>query len=122
MIKVIQLRLVAETQADAIAAITALRDAIGSSRVALSSPHEGRKGGWLSYGTLQVEAPTAGECAVCHTSIVQERTGRPRKYCAACADQLGHQTLAAFSRESAAENATPTPATGPTTRLWRKVP
>jgi hypothetical protein len=60
VIKVIQLRLVAETQADALTAIAALRDAIGSSRVALSSPHEGRKGGWLSYGTLQVEdtAPT----------------------------------------------------------------
>jgi hypothetical protein len=55
VIKVVQLRLVAETQADALTAIAALRDAIGSSRVALSSPHEGRKGGWLSYGTLQVE-------------------------------------------------------------------
>jgi hypothetical protein len=55
MIKVVQLRLVAETQADALAAIGALRSSIGSARVALSSPYEGRKGGWLSYGTLQVE-------------------------------------------------------------------
>jgi hypothetical protein len=56
MVKVVQLRLVAETEADAQAAIAALRDAVGSARVALSSPHEGRKGGWLCYGTLQIEA------------------------------------------------------------------
>jgi hypothetical protein len=55
VIKVVQIRLIAETQADALTAIAALRDAIGSSRVALSNPHEGRKGGWLAYGTLQVE-------------------------------------------------------------------
>jgi hypothetical protein len=55
VIKVVQLRLVAETQADALTAIAALRDAVGSSRVALSSPQEGRRGGWLAYGTLQVE-------------------------------------------------------------------
>jgi hypothetical protein len=56
MVKVVQLRLIAETQADAQAAIAALRDAIGSARVALSSPAQGRKGGWLAYGTLQIEA------------------------------------------------------------------
>lgn len=60
-IKVVQLRLVAETEADARAAIEALRSSIGSARVALSSPHEGRKGGYLAYGTLQIEdaAPVA---------------------------------------------------------------
>jgi hypothetical protein len=55
VIKVVQVRLVAETQADALAAIESLRESVGSARVALSSPHEGRKGGWLAYGTLQVE-------------------------------------------------------------------
>jgi hypothetical protein len=63
MIRVVQLRLVAETEADARTAIGALRDAIGSARVALSSPSQGRKGGRLAYGTLQVEAeapPTTG--------------------------------------------------------------
>jgi hypothetical protein len=45
VIKVVQIRLVAETHADALTAIAALRDAVGSSRVALSSPYEGRKGG-----------------------------------------------------------------------------
>jgi hypothetical protein len=61
MIKVIQLRLVAENEADALAAIEALRQSVGTARVALSSPYEGRKGDWLSYGTLQVEdaAPIA---------------------------------------------------------------
>lgn len=61
MIRVIQLRLVAETEIDCVNAIEALRSSIGSARVALSSPHEGRKGDWLSYGVLQVEdaAPAA---------------------------------------------------------------
>jgi hypothetical protein len=55
MIKVVQIRLVAETQADAQTAIATLRETVGSSRVALSSPSQGRKGGWLAYGTLQVD-------------------------------------------------------------------
>jgi len=63
VIRVIQIRLVAETQADAQSAIAALRDAIGSSRVALSSPSLGRKGGWLAYGTLQVEDEPAERLA-----------------------------------------------------------
>lgn len=66
MIKVVQIRLVGETQADAEHAIAALREAIGSARVALSSPHHGRKGGWLAYGTLQIEdvdAPQAPAAA-----------------------------------------------------------
>ena len=61
MLKIIQLRLVAETDADALAAIVALRDAVGSARVALSTPIHGRKGSWLAYGTLPIEdaAPAA---------------------------------------------------------------
>jgi len=64
VIKVVQLRIIAESEADAHAAIEALRSSIGSARVALSSPHAGRKGGYLAYGTLQIEeaapAPATG--------------------------------------------------------------
>lgn len=56
MLKVVQLRLVAETEADALSAIAALRESVGSARIALSGPQEGRRGQWLAYGTLQVEA------------------------------------------------------------------
>jgi hypothetical protein len=59
VIKVVQIRLVAETEADALAAIEMLVDGVGSVRLALSTPHEGRKGGWLSYGTLQVDSENA---------------------------------------------------------------
>ncbi len=55
MIKVIQLRLVAETQGDALAAIEMLIFGVGSARIAISPPREGRKGQWLSYGTVQVD-------------------------------------------------------------------
>jgi hypothetical protein len=61
-IKTVQIRLVADSEADVAAAIAALRDAIGTARVALSSPRAGRKGGYLAYGTLQIEdaaPPTA---------------------------------------------------------------
>lgn len=56
VIKVVQIRLIAENETDALTAIAALRESVGSARVALSSPSQGRKGGWLAYGTLQVEA------------------------------------------------------------------
>jgi hypothetical protein len=55
MIRVIQLRLVAETEADALAAIEMLVDGVGSARIAISAPREGRKGQWLSYGSVQVD-------------------------------------------------------------------
>lgn len=58
MIATVQIRLVADNEADALSAIAALRDSVGTARVALSSPHEGRRGQWLSYGTLQVEPLT----------------------------------------------------------------
>ena len=61
MIKVVQIRLVADSQADAERAIAALREAVGAARVALSSPREGRKGGWLAYGTLQIAAEDQAE-------------------------------------------------------------
>jgi hypothetical protein len=35
----------------------ALRSSIGSARVALSSPHAGRTGGYLAYGTLLIAGP-----------------------------------------------------------------
>lgn len=55
MLKVVQLRLIAETEADAENAIAALRESVGSARITLSGPQAGRRGGWLVYGTLQVE-------------------------------------------------------------------
>lgn len=63
MIKVIQLRLTAESQADALAAIEMLVDGVGSARIALSAPREGRKGQWLSYGSLQVQGAENGRYA-----------------------------------------------------------
>jgi hypothetical protein len=55
MIKVVQIRLIAESGLDCVNAIADLRHGLGTARVALSAPHQGRKGGWLAYGTLQVE-------------------------------------------------------------------
>jgi hypothetical protein len=59
MLKVIQIRLTAETEADCLAAAEMLVDGVGSVRIAISAPREGRKGQWLAYGTLQVDERTA---------------------------------------------------------------
>src|SRR5262249_15938496 len=37
------------------AAIEMLIDGVGSARIAVSSPHEGRRGQWLAYGTVSVD-------------------------------------------------------------------
>jgi hypothetical protein len=55
-IATVQIRLLADSEAEARAAIEALRSAVGAARIALSSPREGRKGSqWLTYGTFQCE-------------------------------------------------------------------
>jgi hypothetical protein len=59
MVKVVQICLIAETQADALAAVEMFLDQVGSARIAPSSPREGRKGQWLAYGTLQIAAENA---------------------------------------------------------------
>jgi hypothetical protein len=56
MITTVSIRLIAESEAEARAAITELRGSVGSARIALSSPRKGRKGvEWLAYGTFQFE-------------------------------------------------------------------
>src|SRR5262245_30865488 len=56
MIATVQIRLLADSETEARAAIEALRSAVGAARIALSSPSEGRRGGWLAYGTFQFDA------------------------------------------------------------------
>lgn len=59
-VSTVQIRIIADSEAEAEAAIAALRDGLGSSRVAITSPRQGRKGSeWLAYGTLQIETPDA---------------------------------------------------------------
>lgn len=59
MIKTVQIRIIAPDEATAKLAIAALREHVGSARIALAAPHRGRKGSeYLTYGTLQVDDDT----------------------------------------------------------------
>ena len=61
MIATVQIRLVASSEAEARAAIEALRNAVGAARIALRSPRAGRRDGqWLAYGTFQFDPGEAG--------------------------------------------------------------
>jgi hypothetical protein len=56
MITAVSIRLIASSEAEAQAAITELRNYVGSARIALSKPERGRKGDqWLSYGMFQFD-------------------------------------------------------------------
>jgi hypothetical protein len=57
MITTVQIRLIADTRDEALAAIAELRNYVGNARISLASPREGRKGRqWLAYGTFQFES------------------------------------------------------------------
>jgi hypothetical protein len=82
VITTVQIRLIADSEAEARAAITELRNFVGSARIALSSPQEGRKGGWLTYGTFQFdvdELPTVVAPASTGPTTRIAATGKTRK-------------------------------------------
>jgi len=54
-IHTVQVRIVAESEAVARSAIQALRNGLGSTRVAMPPPSPGRRGQYLAYGTLQFD-------------------------------------------------------------------
>ena len=59
MIKTVQIRIIAPDSRTAQLAIAALQNSVGSARVALTTPRQGRKGDeWLTYGTFQVDDQT----------------------------------------------------------------
>lgn len=61
MITTVQIRLIADSRDEALAAIAELRQTIGTSRISINSPRQGRdKAGdgnppWLAYGTFQFD-------------------------------------------------------------------
>lgn len=57
MISTVQIRLIAGSEAEARAAIEALRSAVGAARIAFQAPRLGhRDDQWLAYGTFQFDA------------------------------------------------------------------
>jgi len=87
MFKTAQIRIIADTQEEAQQAIAALRDAIGTARVAINSPRQGRdkagggKPPWLAYGTFQFEiaAPAPRQGPVAQPKAATGPTRRPSK-------------------------------------------
>ena len=73
MIVTVSVRIIADTEADAAAAITAL----GDTRVAWSSPRAGRMNEWLVYGTLQFERAEQGTltCEACGRETTARANG-----------------------------------------------
>lgn len=54
----VQLRIVAESKADAETARQVLEALAGGDlQISLTKPHAGRRDGWLSYGTLTIVPP-----------------------------------------------------------------
>lgn len=59
MIRTVSIRVIAPDRRTAELACAALQSAVGSSRIALGAPRQGRKGDeYLSYGTFQIDDET----------------------------------------------------------------
>jgi hypothetical protein len=59
VIKTVQIRIIAPDERTAQLAIAALQNSVGSARIALATPRQGRRGDeYLTYGTFQIDDET----------------------------------------------------------------
>jgi hypothetical protein len=77
-ITTVQIRLIADSEAEARAAIEALRNAVGAARIAIHSPRTGKRDDqWLAYGTFQFDPDEPTTITVPAMSISATATTGP---------------------------------------------